>query len=192
MTDTGPPRTTTTPTPASAVPAPRAGVESQPSATPSPTTPTQPTGWVGWIGFAAFMMFLVSAFQIIQGLVAIFDRSYYQVSKRIREMCIFARQNVFKDPPFSKLDLISCRNVLIYLGPVLQKRIIPMFHYAVLPTRGAGAFRSEVAACPVALQHRVRQTADQSGVVGFSASREDRHVDCRAAGRHAAAAQRPL
>src|SRR5205807_9952459 len=57
--------------------------------------------------------------------------SGFQVSKRIREMCVFARQNVFKDPPFSKLDLISCRNVLIYLGPVLQKRIMPMFHYAL-------------------------------------------------------------
>ncbi len=59
--------------------------------------------------------------------------SSYQISKRIREMCVFARQNVIKDPPFSKLDLISCRNVLIYLGPVLQKRVIPIFHYALKP-----------------------------------------------------------
>jgi two-component system CheB/CheR fusion protein len=55
----------------------------------------------------------------------------YQVSKTLRDVCIFARQNIAKDPPFSKLDLISCRNVLIYLEPVLQKRIIPMFHYAL-------------------------------------------------------------
>ena len=60
--------------------------------------------------------------------------SNYQISKRIREMCVFAKQNLIKDPPFSKLDLISCRNVLIYLGPVLQKRIIPIFHYALKPT----------------------------------------------------------
>jgi two-component system CheB/CheR fusion protein len=60
--------------------------------------------------------------------------SGYQISKRIREMCVFARQNVAKDPPFSKLDLISCRNLLIYLGPVLQKQIIPVFHYALKPS----------------------------------------------------------
>jgi len=59
--------------------------------------------------------------------------SNYQISKRIREMCVFAKQNLIKDPPFSKLDLISCRNVLIYLAQVLQKRIIPVFHYALKP-----------------------------------------------------------
>jgi two-component system CheB/CheR fusion protein len=57
----------------------------------------------------------------------------YQINKRVREVCVFARQNLAKDPPFSKLDLISCRNVLIYLGPVLQKRVIPVFHYALRP-----------------------------------------------------------
>lgn len=59
--------------------------------------------------------------------------SNYQVGKRIREMCVFARQDLLKDPPFSRLDLISCRNVLIYLGPVLQKRVFPIFHYALKP-----------------------------------------------------------
>lgn len=59
---------------------------------------------------------------------------HYQVHKSIRDMCIFARQNVIMDPPFSNLDLISCRNVLIYLGPVLQQKIIPVFHYALRPT----------------------------------------------------------
>ncbi|HYA22746.1 MAG TPA: chemotaxis protein CheB, partial [Terriglobales bacterium] len=57
----------------------------------------------------------------------------YQINKSVREMCIFARQNVAKDPPFSNLDLISCRNLLIYLGPVLQKRVIPTLHYALKP-----------------------------------------------------------
>jgi two-component system CheB/CheR fusion protein len=57
----------------------------------------------------------------------------YQISKRVREMCIFAEQNVIKDPPFSRLDLISCRNVLIYFGPVLQRKVIPIFHYALNP-----------------------------------------------------------
>jgi two-component system, chemotaxis family, CheB/CheR fusion protein len=55
----------------------------------------------------------------------------YQISKSIRDMCVFARQNVFGDPPFSRMDLISCRNVLIYLSSVLQKKVIPIFHYAL-------------------------------------------------------------
>ena len=57
----------------------------------------------------------------------------YQINKNLREMCVFARHNLIEDPPFSKLDLISCRNVLIYLGSV-QKDIIPVFHYALKPT----------------------------------------------------------
>jgi two-component system CheB/CheR fusion protein len=57
----------------------------------------------------------------------------YQIAKPVREMCIFAKQNVAKDPPFSNIDLISCRNLLIYLGPVLQKRVIPTLHYALRP-----------------------------------------------------------
>lgn len=57
----------------------------------------------------------------------------YQISKSIREMCVFARQNVFKDPPFSRLDLISCRNVLIYLDLSLQKKVMPIFHYSLKP-----------------------------------------------------------
>ena len=57
----------------------------------------------------------------------------YQVSKAIRDICVFAKQNVASDPPFSNLDLISCRNLLIYLEPLLQKRIIPYFHYALRP-----------------------------------------------------------
>jgi len=58
----------------------------------------------------------------------------YQLSKRIRDMCVFAKQNVSQDPPFSKLDLISCRNMLIYLSAVLQKKVIPLFHYALKST----------------------------------------------------------
>ncbi len=58
----------------------------------------------------------------------------YRTSKAIREMCVFARQNLFADPPFSRLDLISCRNVLIYMDSVLQKQAIPIFHYALKPT----------------------------------------------------------
>lgn len=57
--------------------------------------------------------------------------SGYQISKTVRDLCIFSTQNVFKDPPFSRIDLISCRNVMIYLSQELQKRIIPVFHYAL-------------------------------------------------------------
>lgn len=57
----------------------------------------------------------------------------YQISKTIRDVCIFSTQNVFSDPPFSRIDLVSCRNVMIYLGQGLQKRVIPIFHYALNP-----------------------------------------------------------
>ncbi|MGZ9710540.1 chemotaxis protein CheB [Glaciimonas sp. GNP009] len=55
----------------------------------------------------------------------------YRVKKEIREMIVFAVHNILKDPPFTKLDLLSCRNVMIYLEPELQNRLIPSFHYAL-------------------------------------------------------------
>ena len=57
----------------------------------------------------------------------------YQISKAIREMCVFARHDLTRDPPFSRLDLISCRNVLIYLEPRLQEMVFETFHYALRP-----------------------------------------------------------
>src|SRR6266478_2217859 len=57
----------------------------------------------------------------------------YRINKTIRDVCVFARQNLLQDAPFSRIDVISCRNVLIYLGAVLQKRIMPIFHYALKP-----------------------------------------------------------
>ena len=57
----------------------------------------------------------------------------YQVAKSIREMVIFAPQNIIMDPPFTKLDLLSCRNLLIYLTPELQKKLLPLFHYSLNP-----------------------------------------------------------
>ena len=57
----------------------------------------------------------------------------YQVTREVREVCVFARQNLAKDPPFSSLDLISCRNVLTYMQPVLQQRILSIFHHALRP-----------------------------------------------------------
>lgn len=57
----------------------------------------------------------------------------YQIAKPVREICVFARQNLIGDPPFSRMDLITCRNVLIYLGAPLQKKLLPMFHYGLRP-----------------------------------------------------------
>jgi two-component system, chemotaxis family, CheB/CheR fusion protein len=56
-----------------------------------------------------------------------------RVGRRIREMLIFAVQSVIKDPPFTSLDLICCRNLLIYLQPEMQKRLLPLFHYSLNP-----------------------------------------------------------
>ncbi len=57
----------------------------------------------------------------------------YRAHKSIRDLLVFSEQDVIKDPPFSKLDLISCRNLLIYMDSELQKRLIPLFHYALIP-----------------------------------------------------------
>ena len=61
------------------------------------------------------------------------EEHVYRIDKSIRDMCVFARQNVAADPPFSHLDMISCRNVLIYLATPLQRRVLPTFHYALNP-----------------------------------------------------------
>ncbi len=57
----------------------------------------------------------------------------YQVNKTIRDMCVFAHHNFLKDPPFGKMDVITCRNVLIYMEPYLQKKALTTFHYALNP-----------------------------------------------------------
>jgi two-component system CheB/CheR fusion protein len=60
-------------------------------------------------------------------------KDHYQVSRAVRDLCIFARHDVTSDPPYSRLDLVSCHNLLIYLDPVLQKRVLPLLHYALNP-----------------------------------------------------------
>ena len=57
----------------------------------------------------------------------------YQVHKRVRDMVVFARQDVTRDPPYAQIDLVLCRNVLIYLDPTLQRRALQVFHYALCP-----------------------------------------------------------
>ena len=76
------------------------------------------------------------------------DGDYYRIDKSLRDLCTFARHNVAADPPFSRMDLVSCRNLLIYLDPVLQRNVIPVFHYALRaegvlmlgPSETVGAF----------------------------------------------------
>jgi two-component system CheB/CheR fusion protein len=61
------------------------------------------------------------------------EKNVYEVSKELREMCVFSPHSLVKDPPFSRLDLISCRNLLIYFETDLQKRLLPLFHFALNP-----------------------------------------------------------
>ena len=57
----------------------------------------------------------------------------YVVGKAVRDLCIFSAQNILRDPPFSRMDMISCRNLLIYLDSDAQRRVFPVFHYALRP-----------------------------------------------------------
>lgn len=85
----------------------------------------------------------------------------YLISKSVRDICVFSRHNLFYDPPFSKMDLVCCRNVLIYMGPVLHRTIIPMLHYALKPngflflgsSEGVGRFGNLFEA--VDIKHRI-------------------------------------
>jgi two-component system CheB/CheR fusion protein len=61
------------------------------------------------------------------------ENSTYHIQKSVRDMVVFATQNIVEDPPFSRIDLISCRNLLIYMGPELQKKVILLFQYALNP-----------------------------------------------------------
>jgi chemotaxis methyl-accepting protein methylase len=61
------------------------------------------------------------------------EENGYRVTSEIREMVVFAPQSLIMDPPFTKLDFLSCRNLLIYLAPEMQKKMIPLFHYSLMP-----------------------------------------------------------
>lgn len=87
----------------------------------------------------------------------------YQVAKPLRELCFFSHHNLINDPPFSRMDLISCRNVLIYLGPHLQKKLISVFHYALRPNGYLFLGSSENISAhkelfhPLSAEHRIYQ-----------------------------------
>lgn len=61
------------------------------------------------------------------------DGESYVISSEIRELCIFSPHSLIRDPPFSRMDMVSCRNLLIYLGPDVQRQVIPTFHYSLRP-----------------------------------------------------------
>ena len=75
----------------------------------------------------------ISAERLARFFIAENDGTAYRIHKSIRDIVVFSVHNLIKDPPFSKLDLISCRNLLIYLNSDLQKNLIPLFHYALKP-----------------------------------------------------------
>jgi two-component system, chemotaxis family, CheB/CheR fusion protein len=75
----------------------------------------------------------ISPERLARFFVAEADGTAYRIHKSIRDVLVFSEQNAVKDPPFSRVDLISCRNLLIYMSGDLQKKIIPMFHYALNP-----------------------------------------------------------
>jgi two-component system CheB/CheR fusion protein len=75
----------------------------------------------------------VSPDRLARYFTLVADGSAYRIHKSIRDMVVFSDQNVTRDPPFSKLDIISCRNLLIYMGSELQKKLLPLFHYALNP-----------------------------------------------------------
>jgi two-component system CheB/CheR fusion protein len=81
----------------------------------------------------------------------------YQVSKAVRDLCVFARHDVTADPPFPRLDLVTCRNLLIYLGPALQRRVITSMHYGLLPGGYLALGRSE----SIAGSARLFETVDK-------------------------------
>jgi two-component system CheB/CheR fusion protein len=101
----------------------------------------------------------------------------YRVSQRLREICVFARQDITKDPPFSRVDLLCCRNVLIYMGKPLQDTILSIFHYALKPGgrlllgKAEAIDNSSDLFTPVDLKHRIyrREPATTGQATGFTA-----------------------
>ncbi len=104
----------------------------------------------------------------------------YRISKNIRDICIFAQHNLLNDPPFSHMDLISCRNLLIYLEPRLQSRVISLFHYATRASgylvlgssEGIGAMGNLFAAEHRGLKIFSKKATAARGPVSFSLRRE--------------------
>ena len=97
------------------------------------------------------------------------DHDHFTVHKRLREVCTFSMHNALRDPPFSRMDLVSCRNLLIYLGQEFQDRILPIMHYALRPDGflflgvAEGVSRNSSLFKPISKEGRLFQRLPQSG-----------------------------
>ncbi|MEI6208743.1 MAG: chemotaxis protein CheB [Desulfuromonadales bacterium] len=107
------------------------------------------------------------------------EENRYRVGKDIREMVTFATQNLIMHPPFTKMDILICRNLLIYLTPELQKKLLPLFHYSLNPggvlflgsSESVGTFTDLFA--PLSIKSRLflrRESIFQTGLLDFPAS----------------------
>ncbi|MBK9754016.1 MAG: PAS domain S-box protein [Nannocystis sp.] len=99
----------------------------------------------------------------------------FQISRAIRDCCVFARHDITRDPPFSRLDLISCRNLMIYLGTTLQERVLPLFHYALnepgfLVLGSSETVRSFAGFVAVDAKHRIYARSSAAPRVAFDFS----------------------
>lgn len=100
------------------------------------------------------------------------DGTTYTLTKEVRDLCIFSSHSVIRDPPFSRIDLISCRNLLIYLDTDLQTQLVPVFHYALRP--GGYLFlgssenltRHSELFTPIDKRHRIFQRRDNAANIG--------------------------
>jgi two-component system, chemotaxis family, CheB/CheR fusion protein len=109
----------------------------------------------------------------------------YRISKTIRDICIFAQHNLLSDPPFSQMDLISCRNLLIYLEPILQNKVISLFHYAARPegylllgtSEGVGSMTNLFALEDRAFKIFSKKTTAARQVVSFSLNRHSERTE---------------
>jgi len=96
----------------------------------------------------------------------------YQIDKRIRDMVLFAQHDVVMDPPFTRLDVVSCRNLMIYFGAALQRRLVPLFHYSLCPGGALLLGSSETIGRAVSLFHplqprsRLYWRSDNGAAVG--------------------------
>ena len=119
------------------------------------------------------------------------DGASYVVSKQLRDICVFSAHSVIRDPPFSRIDLVSCRNLLIYMGGALQDRVMPLFHYALRPggflflglsetiSRHADLFAA------VDKEHRIFRRRDHAAAANVAALLDPRRGAARRARRPA-------
>lgn len=121
----------------------------------------------------------------------------YLVDKGVREMVLFAQHDVILDPPFTKLDILSCRNVLIYFNAALQRRLIPLFHYSLRPggvlmlggSETVG--RSQALFSPLSPKSRLYRRSDNATDAGSVDFPINRHVSTRGSAQESIVSQAP-